>query len=129
MGNRIKSELYDLGARLIAVAPPAAVTWHHFPLFVKQSAGATVSGIGVFALLVCMIPFWRKIGDLKKFLFSASTPVLWLIAFGVFYLLAEIASAVISISLAGLGGSCASAVMVQLGQRHRRSKGGDVDGA
>ena len=129
MKSKTKYKLYDLGARAAAVLPPAVVTLHHFPLFVKQSSGATFSGMALFALFICMIPFWRKIGDVKKFLFSASTPVLWLIVIGVFYLLAEIASAVISIGIAGLGGSCASAVLIQVGNRHAtpNERGGDLN--
>lgn len=129
MRTRNKLDLYDLGARVAAVAPPAATTLHYFPLFVDQSAGATFSGLSVFALFICMIPFWRKLGDMKKFLFSASTPVLWLIAVGVFYLLEEIANTVICISAAGLAGSCGSAVIMWIGKRRRGVLGGDVDGS
>ena len=118
MSNSVKYKLYDVGARLVAVLPPAVVTLCHFPLFVAKSSDATFSGITLLMLLICMIPFWRKIGEMKKFLFSASTPVLWLICFGIFYFLAEIASTVVYISLAGLGGSCASAVLVRIGKRY-----------
>ena len=123
MNSKGKYKLCDIGARLVAVIPPAAVTLHHFPLFVKQSSDATFSGVALFALLICMIPFWRKIGEVKKFLFSTSTPVLWAIALGSFYFLAEIASAVVHISLAGLGGSCGSAVLARLGKRYAPREG------
>lgn len=130
MRSKTKYKLYDLGARAAAVLPPAAVTLYHFPLFVKESSGATFSGMALFALFICMIPFWRKIGDVKKFLFSASTPVLWMIVIGVFYMLAEIATAVISIGVAGLGGSCASAVLVQLGNHHvAQGEGSELNGS
>lgn len=118
MKNGTKYKLYDIGARVLAVSPPAAVTLYHFPLFVTKSSDATLSGMALFALLICMIPFWRKIGEVKKFLFSASTPVLWLIAFGVFYFLGAIASTIVYISLAGLAGSCASALLMHFGKRY-----------
>ena len=130
MRSKTKYKLYDLGARAAAVLPPATVTLYHFPLFIKNSSGATFSGMALFALFICMIPFWRKIGEVKKFLFSASTPVLWMIVIGVFYMLAEIATAVISIGVAGLGGSCASAILVQLGNRHvAQGEGSELNGS
>lgn len=117
MRNRTKLLLSDLAARVVAVLPPAIVTLHHVPLFVKRSSEATLSGLALFALFICMIPLWRKLKDIKNFLFNASTPVLWIIAIIVFWFLAKIADEVISIAVAGCFGSCISAVISHLAKK------------
>lgn len=119
MSNRMKALLLDLLARVVAVAPPAVVTLCQFPLWVNRSAGATVSGIGFFALMLCMIPFWRKAKDIKRFIADASTPELWLILLCVFLLLSQIADSVVYISIAGLAGSLGSMVVSGFGKRYR----------
>ena len=117
MNNKTKLILCDLAARVVAVAPPAAMTLYHVPLFVNRSAGATLSGLSLLALFVCMIPFWRKLKDIKSFLFNASTPVLWIIVVGVFFFLSKIADEVISIGVAGCVGSCLSAVISHISKK------------
>lgn len=126
MNNRTKRLLYDLLARVVAVAPPAAITLYHVPLFVSRSSEATLSGLSLFALFICMIPFWRKLKDIKKFLFNASTPVLWIIVVGVFYFLSKIADEVIVIGVAGCVGACASAWISHVGKKkYGEEIGGD----
>lgn len=124
MNSKTKRHLYDFASRVAAVAPPAAMTLHYVPLFVNRSEGATLSGLCLFLLFVIMIPFWRKLKDIKKFLFNASTPVLWIIVVGVFYFLAKIADEAIGIGVAGCVGSCLSAWISHVGKK----KCGDVEG-
>ena len=126
MRNRTKLQLSDLVARIAAVLPPAIVTLHHVPLFVKRSSEATLSGLALFALFICMIPFWRKLKEIKNFLFNASTPVLWVVAIIVFWFLARIADEVISVAVAGLVGSCISAVISHLAKKkYAENTGGE----
>lgn len=105
LNNKVKYELIDILSRLVAAIPPFITTLCFFPLWIDESPGATVSGVAVLAFIVCMIPMWKKIADLKKFIFSASMPVFWIIVFAVFYFLQHIASSIVIISLAGLAGS------------------------
>lgn len=123
MTSKTKAILCDNGARLLAVAPPVAATLHQFPLFVQKSSGATFSGICMLMLLVCMIPFWKKLKNLKEYLFSASTPVLWLVALGAFVVISEIATSIVYISIAGLGGSLASVSVSALGRKFQNQDG------
>jgi hypothetical protein len=103
--NKLKYEIIDIFGRLVAAFPPFLTTLHFFPLWVKESPGATVSGVAVLAFIVCMIPMWRKLLDFKKYIFSASMPVFWIVVGAVFYFLHHIASSMVYISLAGLAGS------------------------
>ena len=117
MSNRTRMLLYDFVARCIAVAFPAGMTLYHVPLFVSRSSEATLSGLCLFALFICMIPFWRKLRDVKKFLFEVSTPVLWLLIVGAFYFLSKIADEVISIGVAGCFGACLSSLILHIGKK------------
>ena len=108
MSHRVKYQLWDIAARTCAVLPPIGCSLYFFPAWVEESAGCTLSGITVLTVLVCMIPFWKKLRSFAKTLFSTSMPVFWLILFGVFYCLRFIADSIMYISLAGLGGSVIS---------------------
>lgn len=107
MSDRVKYHLIDILARFCAAIPPFAATMHFFPVWIKQSPGATLSGTVVMAFIVCMIPFWRKIFDTAKSfsLTSASMPIFWLALFGLFFALREIVTQMIYISLWGLAGA------------------------
>ena len=107
MSNRIKYHLIDILARLCAAIPPFAATIYFYPVWIRQSSGATLSGTVVAAFLVCMIPFWKKIFDAAKSfsLTTASMPILWLVLFGVFFALREIVNQMIYISIWGLIGA------------------------
>ena len=122
LSNRVKYELLDITGRIIAALPPFFATLHYFPLWVEQSPGATLSGVAVLSFIVCMIPMWKKIANLKKYIFSASMPVFWIIMFALFYFLQEIASNIVMISLAGLAGSLLCVPMTIWRNRYRPKK-------
>lgn len=105
LNNKLKYELIDILGRIVAALPPFIATLNFFPLWIEESPGATISGVAVLAFIVCMIPMWRKFAELKKYIFSASMPVFWIVCFGIFYFLQHIANAIVFISLAGLAGS------------------------
>lgn len=105
LNNKLKYELIDILSRIVAALPPFIVTLKFFPLWIEASPGATISGVAVLAFIVCMIPMWRKLAEWKKYIFSASMPVFWIVMGAVFYFLQNIASSMVYISLAGLAGS------------------------
>ena len=108
MRNKVKYELIDIGARLVAVLPPLISTLCYFPEWINKSSKATFSGMLLISFFVCMIPMWKKITGLFKTLTSTSMPVFWLIIFGVFFVVKDIIERVIYISLFGLIGSLIS---------------------
>ena len=108
MSNRVKYELLDFFARLCAVLPPLIATLYFFPEWIEKSPGATFSGTTLVVILVCMIPFWRKLLGLAKNFTSTAMPVFWLVVFAVFMVLKDIVDKFIYISLFGLIGSLIS---------------------
>ena len=119
LSNKLKYESLDISARILSALPPFFTTLHYFPLWIEESPGATFSGVAVLSFIVCMVPMWRKVADLKKFIFSASMPVFWIIIFALFYFLAEIARSMIMISLAGLAGSLLSIPLILWRNKYR----------
>ena len=108
MSNRVKYELLDFFARLCAVLPPLIATLYFFPEWIEKSPGATFSGTTLVVILVCMIPFWRKILGLAKNFTSTAMPVFWLVVFAIFMVLKEIVDKFVYISIFGLIGSLIS---------------------
>ena len=129
ISRRVKSEVLDVLGRMIAALPPFLMTLHYFPIWVEESPGATLSGVVILSFLVCMIPMWRKLGELKKMIFSASTPVLWIVLFGIFYFLESIAASIKMIALAGLVGSLVSLPIVLWRNKYRVPDGEKEDKA
>lgn len=124
ISNKIKYELWDVVARIVAVIPPLVATMYFFPEWVKKSAGATWSGTIIIVMLFLMIPMWKKIFAWgKEFaLTSASMPVFWLIITGFCYLMQYIADKVFCIGIAGLVGSLMSAGICILRNKYREDK-------
>lgn len=118
MKQRTKYRLWDLGARLCAVLPPLGATLYFFPVWVKESSGATFSGMTLVAILVCMIPFWKKLLAGAKQLFETGMPVFWAILLGVLFLIRSILDQVLVISVIGLGASLLSMLLCGIRNRY-----------
>lgn len=129
MSNKLKYELLDFAARLCAVLPPLISTLCFFPTWVEQSPGATFSGTTLVIVLICMIPFWKKIVGLAKNFTSTAMPVLWLVIFAVFMVLKEIVDKFVYISLFGLAGSLLSMGVCMIRNKYapKKKKASDAD--
>ena len=119
MTDRQKYRLWDVGARLCTALPPMGAALYFFPLWVEKSSGATFSGMALVALLVCLIPFWKKLSQVGKHLTETSMPVLWVVLFGLLFLLRSILDQMLIIALVGLGASLIS--MLLCARRNRYS--------
>ena len=124
ISNKVKYELIDVLARIVAVIPPLVTTVYFFPEWVKKSAGATWSGTIIIVLLVLLIPMWKKLFAWAKdiTLTNASMPVFWIVLTGFCYLMQYIADKVICIGIAGLIGSVISAGICIWRNKYRDEK-------
>ena len=111
MSDRFKYEAWDFFARLCAVLPPLGTTLYFFPEWIERSPRATFSGMLVVWVLVCMIPFWKKIVSLAKEFTSTAMPVFWLISFVLMLVLKDIIDRFAYIALFGFIGSLISMVV------------------
>ena len=82
MSNKTKGRILQAASLALSVGVPFVATIIQFPLFINRSAAATVSGLSVLLLLVCVVPFAKHI---KIAMRSASIPFVWtFIAVGLF---------------------------------------------
>ncbi|MBQ8345044.1 MAG: hypothetical protein IJY42_02125 [Clostridia bacterium] len=118
MTNHTKYVLLDLGARLCAALPPLITCFCFFPDWIEQSSSATFSGGTVAILLICLIPFWKQLGQMGKKLTETSMPVLWAVIFGAMFLLRSIIDQMTVIALVGLLSSLVSMGLCSLRNRY-----------
>jgi len=115
-GGRIV--LYALGL-LFSVAPPLFATLAYFPVWSGRGGGAMLSGMSALLLLLCFAPLMRFI---KERLRSPSAPIIWLIVFIIFFILAEIAAEMKVIAFTGLVGNLIGTGLFRLaGKGERKS--------
>ena len=95
----MKRKLLKGAALCIDVGAPLIATATQFPLWVERSAGATVSGLFVFFIILSAIPLAKRF---RRFLRSPSTPILWGIIFGCLTALHMIIEEMLVISFVGL---------------------------
>lgn len=102
MKHNGRRPLFTLLGLLFSVLPPAAATLFYFPLFRAGGGRAMLSGLVLLLLLFSALPLYRLI---RRWLASPAVWQLWLFAFLLFLLLANIADEMIVISFFGLSGN------------------------
>lgn len=101
---------------LFSTVPPALATLFYFPLFRAGGGRAMLSGFVLLLLLFCALPLCRLIG---RKLASPAVWQLWLFAFLLFLLLANIADEMIIISFFGLCGNLVGSYFFKKGEGRR----------
>lgn len=74
MSNKTKGIILQASSMALSIGVPFVATVIQFPLFVNKSAAATVSGLSVLLLLICVIPAAKHV---KIAMRSASIPFVW----------------------------------------------------
>lgn len=99
MNKKSVANLLRVISTVVDVAAPVIAVLIQFPLWIKESSGATVSGIAVLLIIISAIPLRNRI---KSFMQSPSIPVLWAVFFGLFVLLSNIIKQMIVVAFVGL---------------------------
>ena len=124
MKNDTKGRIIKGGALCIDVGVPLAATISQFPVWVEQSAEATMSGLFlVFALLSCL-PFLRQIREYFK---SPSAWVCWTLLLVLLVALNNIIDQMIVVCFAGTVANIIGAGIYHYGTfvGNKPDKGGD----
>ena len=95
----MKRKVLKAAALCIDVGAPLIATATQFPLWVERSAGATISGLFVFFLILSAIPLFKCF---KHLLRSPSAPFVWGLMFGLLSALHVIIEEMLVISFVGL---------------------------
>ena len=115
-GGRIL--LYTAGT-LFSTVPPLLATLAYIPIWSGRGGFAMLSGLAALMILLCFIPLFRLI---RSHLKTPSAPLIWLIVFLTFFILAEIADEMKVIAFIGLIGNLLGAFFFRLAKRDQREK-------
>lgn len=113
MKNSTKGAIIKTVALGIDVGVPLAATLTQFPLWVEQSAEATMSGLCLVLLGLSVLPFLKQ---LKEYFKSPSAWVVWGIIFVLLLMLKNIIDQILVVSLAGLIANAIGAGMYNIGK-------------
>lgn len=114
MTNKTKGRVLKATAVSLDVAAPLGATIAQFPIWIEQSAGATVSGLFLVVAFLCCIPFYKVI---FKWLKSPSVPVLWIVIFVLLYALSNIIDQMLVVCMVGIISNLAGAVIYKAGKQ------------
>ncbi|MBR2342993.1 MAG: hypothetical protein IKA64_01920 [Clostridia bacterium] len=119
MRRQTKYAILNISALLLCIAPPAAVTLIQFPLWVEKGRGATVSGLAVFLLFICAIPFFRT---LKEYFKSPSAKMIWFVSLLVLWLLRTIIDEMVIVCAVGFVSNCIGALFFKWRDKYKASE-------
>jgi hypothetical protein len=120
MKNSTKGAIIKTVALGIDVGVPLATTLTQFPLWIEQSAEATMSGLCLVLFGLSVLPFLKQ---LKEYFKSPSAWVVWGIIFILLIMLRNIIDQILVVSFAGLVANAIGAVIYNIG----KSVGGKED--
>ena len=112
MSNRVKGKILKRLALALDVGVPLCVTLTYFPVWIDRSAGATFSGLSIFLVFLCCIPFYSQLRENFK---SPSVPMLWTILFVIFLLLENIVHEIKIVCLFGAISNYVGSILYKLG--------------
>ncbi len=107
--------LHILGL-MLCILPPMICTICYFPLW-KESSEKTVAGGVMLLLILCLLPLYKQI---VRILSSASSYIMWLILFMIFFFLSKISYEMTVISFFGFIGNLLGAICIHLSKRGGR---------
>lgn len=113
MKNSTKGAILKTIAVGIDVGVPLAATLTQFPLWVEQSAEATMSGLCLVLLGISVLPFLKQ---LKEYFKSPSAWVVWGIIFVLLLMLRNIIDQILIVSFAGLISNAIGAGIYNIGK-------------
>lgn len=113
MKNRTKGNIIKGVAIGIDVLCPLAATLTQFPLWVEESAEATMSGCFLLLAAFCVLPLFKYV---KAFMKSPSVPVLWWVVFILMIALSSIIDQMIVVCFVGGIANTVGAGLYKLGR-------------
>ena len=114
MEKSTKCKLIKAAALGIDVGVPFVATVSYFPVWIDRGANATVSGLSVLLVLICVVPFLRKLGSVFK---SPSMPMVWTVLFVIFLALESIVHEIKAICLLGMIANYVGAGMYKIADK------------
>ena len=114
MSDVAKGRLLKALALTIDISAPLIATLTQFPVWIEQSAEATVSGVVLLLAFLSCVPFFKQI---KGFLKSPSAPIMWLIIFVMLTLLDNIIDQMIVVCFVGTISNAIGTFIYKIGEK------------
>lgn len=112
MSNKLKGRLIKAVALVFDILPPFIATLTQFPIWIEDSAEATLSGLVVVLAFISFIPLLKHI---KNFIKSPSIVVLWLIGFLMLKVMQSIIDQMVIVCFVGLISNAIGMVIYKIG--------------
>jgi hypothetical protein len=119
MKKTVVGTIFKVTAIGVDVCVPMVVALNQFPLWVEQSAEATMSGICLVLIGLSIIPFLKQIREYFK---SPSAWVVWGVILAILVLLRSIIDQILIVSFAGFIANIAGAFIYNIGKGFDKSK-------
>ena len=99
---------------LCSIVPATVATLLYFPLWIEKGAGATVSGLCAFLLILCVLPLFRF---LKGKIGTPSLPLMWGLVYVLTRALAGIVDEICVIAFVGFVTNLAGQLFFRLAKK------------
>ena len=119
MRKNVVGTIFKVTAIGVDVCVPMVVALNQFPLWVEQSAEATMSGICLVLIGLSIIPFLKQIREYFK---SPSAWVVWGVILAILVLLRSIIDQILIVSFAGFIANIAGAFIYNIGKGFDKRK-------
>lgn len=114
MTKKTKGRVLKTSAVVLDVAAPLGATIAQFPIWIEDSARATVSGLFLVFAFLCCIPFYKVIFSWLK---SPSIPILWTVIFVLLYALAQIINQMLVVAVVGIISNMIGSFIYKYGEK------------
>lgn len=119
MSNTLKRRMLKGTAITIDIVPPFIATLAQFPIWVEESADATVSGLFIVLTFFSCLPFIRQI---KAFMRSPSIPILWTVMFVMLSALSNIIDQMVVVCFVGMISNVIGTLVYKWGDSYNREE-------
>lgn len=123
--TRGKFFLFNAAGLMLCVLPVTAAIIFYFPIWAERGAPTLLSGFSLLLILMAAVPAIKLI---KRALRSPAAYLMWLTAFLIFFMLAEIAKDMSVICFVGFISNLCGAVFFKLAERYKRKRDADNEG-
>ena len=113
--SQAKRLLFNALGIAVSVIPVSVAIFSYFPLWISRNDASLLSGISLLLICLAIVPLFKC---LKQFWHSPSAPLMWFLAFILFFLLSRIASEMTVISFVGFVSNLIGTVCFRISKRY-----------
>ena len=113
--SQAKRLLFNALGIAVSVIPVSVAIFSYFPLWISRNDTSLLSGISLLLICLAIVPLFKY---LKQFWHSPSAPLMWFLAFILFFLLSRIASEMTVISFVGFVSNLIGTVCFRISKRY-----------